>query len=224
MDERQKLLITLLAQWDAPFYPVRDFRTGLSVNAYILRTEYAAAGMPYASGRHGEKERKRGERDLGELIEAGLVGASKAAARISAIRLTEAGETAARELVGMAGLTDAGFKLLADVAARGKMPPKLMTDFWIPEATIRGDASTRALGLLEEDAIALLCRGWLLAAANGCRRVSYAVTAAGLKAIAKQKTKLPTWSGMVNEDARTLYFSTLKSQLARIAAAEPTQS
>jgi hypothetical protein len=229
VDERDSILVRLLAQVDSAFLPARKWHTHQPQNAYQFRVEYFASGVPWRTDAGGEAERKRAQRDLDALIADGLLTRASGEARTLAVRLSDLGERRARALVCLAGLSES-WALLADVAGRCKRRPRLLLDAWVSELALAGmgnypkpwttDAET-ALGMLGLRALPLLLRGLLATASDTHGRAFYGLTARGLAALDSDVRPEPDPEPALDDGASELYRATMRATIARLRTAEP---
>jgi hypothetical protein len=188
MNDRDGIIVRLLAESDSLWLPCR-FRGGDEwVNSYLGRQAYITAGIPWRSEGGGDAGRKATQRELEALVADGLVTRGRTGrAKTLAVRLTEAGERRGRQLTLLPDLRES-WDLLVDIAGRTKRQPELLLDAWAIELGPAGlenypspwtkDAEER-LKDVEFRALPSLIRGWLVALSDTMKRVYYAVTPYG---------------------------------------------
>jgi hypothetical protein len=229
MKSTDSILIRLLAKGDAVWLPIRAWQWPLPTNLYFARQSFAN-GTPWHVG--GESaERKRGERDLVQLADAGFVEAHRPQGKTTGVSLTPTGEARARGLAGLPSLEDSVELLLALVEI--SISGDCHEGGWIWEGTIgrvRDDDSDtvarRVAGNVEAFALPGLWRRWLDYHTDGKGCGYIRPTSAGWDFVAELAT-IPTLPRppRVKHDhaAENLYRRELNAARARLAHSKPAK-
>ena len=136
MDAQHESLVKILALTDAVWFPLRRWDNPKApANLYFARLDFRRFGVVWASDEASEAGRKAAQRMLEAMTQDGLVVTSRPRrVKTLAVRLTDAGETMARDLCGLPTILDAApWEALAKIAAQSKRPPTLLEELWIPE-------------------------------------------------------------------------------------------
>jgi len=108
MNDRNEILLSILAKADAVFWPIRNHDTPGRTLFYERRRVFLSAGVPWASGAASEAGRKAAQRELDALRGEGLVKAyNPRGARTLGVRLTGSADDDLRRMIGLATYADA---------------------------------------------------------------------------------------------------------------------
>jgi len=190
VDESTRILVQLAADETAVWLPNRVWTGRRPGNVYTARRDFAAAGVPWATGGGDEALRKERQRVLEALARAGAVRVFRPRrVRTLTVKLSAAARAAARALAGQPG-ERAAFVSMQELARHSKRPARLLLDAWIPETRLIGEPPAgRTWGVeaaLTEDLLGVaLIRGWAVSNADGRGRVYYALTRAGWEWLAE---------------------------------------
>jgi hypothetical protein len=181
LDENQKLILTVLAEGDAAFLPMRGRRqwnSNLPTNGYFARKAFADAGVEWRSGGSSAGERMAGMRLLEAARDAGLVTLTRRrSVRWIHVKLSEAAESEARTLATLPSLADS-ISLMTRISElsvlgepgwlrrNGGAPERPVPCHWIAEAcliapTLPREAFVTACCHIEDSALPAITRGWL---------------------------------------------------------------
>jgi len=171
---RHRILAHILGGTDAAFAPWRRWARSVDhgvAEAYRWRRDHLARiGIPWVSPGDSEDERRDSLGALGELVREGLAIATRSRSKVTAARLTDAGDTLARSLCGLPTLSDAA-ELFDDFGLMDRLGyvGDALGGSWTPEWALAGlepywadasDPGNRArLVQLEEAMLPLLARG-----------------------------------------------------------------
>lgn len=202
MNEREEVLIRILAATDALWAPLRqpDWKRPGPTNYYEARKHFAERGIPWDSGEKGEANRKAARRLLESLAEDGLVAIQGGERRL-AVKLTDFGDIIARAVCSLPNVecghssTTETIRLARTVNQPGTVDgAKLTSELWLSGLdNYRGDdATTRELVLTTNMALPAIVRGWLQAESDCEGRVYYFATDAGQEIAKKPEPKLPS--------------------------------
>ena len=227
MDAEGEILVGLLAEQDAIWFPVRDWDSPLNVNVTALRDAFFTAGLPWNAGGRTVADRKRSERTLKDLEEKNILKVFKPRNRSLCARLTDAGEWKARELVGVSGPT-AMRLAVAELARLTKTRPRLLTDIWISEERLSrhkwGSTDTAPFLLTENMFLPAMARFYAIANSSVNGHVYYSMTEPGWEYLRELRSKPidPPEPAEPEPDreASDAYHDRLKSRLANLTAAE----
>jgi len=179
------LLVAILAKVDAVFQPLRTWEGKLPAVLHERRWDYLAGhGIPWHATGADEAERKKHQRLLGDLADAGLITIIRSKAKTMRVALTDRGDETARRLAGCAGW-QFGLASLAEIARRmDQQGFTVRGTRWLPEIALAGveygDAGFGGeIALTEELAGAALARGWIESNSDIQGRVSYHITKLG---------------------------------------------
>jgi len=181
MTLRDRILAAVLGATDALWRPIRDWRGPRPGNTYLAREEHRARGVPWASGAGSDADRKAVERELRAMAREGLIHAAAPHGRTTRVKLTDAGEQAARRLLGLPGLYES-WTACCELARLSKRRAKLLTDVWIGERQLAAkrpaDLKSELLAV-ETMMLPALIRGFMEANSDFHGRASYRLTSAG---------------------------------------------
>jgi hypothetical protein len=172
----EQLIVGLLAQADSVFEPLRDPKSSTWAATHVLRSGYAARGLPWRGG--GSKE---AQRDLAEAAAIDLVVRRKGRSRTVGVKLTRAGLDRAWRLVGV-DPADA----LAVVREVDRLAP---LGIWVRETRFSngmgwGDGNEAELAEVARFHRPALAAGWIESNSDARRHVAYRTTKAGRAALA----------------------------------------
>jgi hypothetical protein len=223
MNDNSATLIEILAMTDGIFKPMRqaDWTPPVPAVIYEHRTRFESDGVPWASGDSSVAGRKRTQRQLEGLAEAGLVTICKQKRR-SGVKLTDRGDIIARALAGIPNI-DAGHSSLCEILKYqdGKVCELLLAGLKRYDET---DATTHEVWIVQRMMLPALWRGWVESNSDVYGHVQYRTTDLG-RAIAKRKEPtlppdLPAKDNEVNE----IYTESTLSYRDQLRAATPEQT
>lgn len=229
------ILIRLLARTDAVWFPLRSWdRRPFPTVLYEHRRDFAS-GLPWSSGGASATERKRIERDLAALAEAGLVSISRQGERAAFVKLTDAADWYTRALCDLAGITEtlALMAKLAALAARGycAVSSGKASSLTVPEWALtpqREKLLNRpltpkdrdALFTIEETFAPAVCRGWVRSVCTVRGACWYTLTDSGIEALCNPPT-MPKDLPVPSEEKFRAYDHALTIAQRELRDAEP---
>ncbi len=228
MNERDEVLVHILALTDTAFLPVRRWAAPRSVSAvYEARQAYISEGVPWRVG-GAPAERQRAGRVLGELQDACLVTVFRNAVRATSVRLGDYAEALARALADLPSLADSR-ELLRRVAAfqdaceeaGGTWENWLAGVKW---SDTEAREERRKLVAVEEKALPALARGWLATGSTIRGHVRYAATEAGRDALDQESAPEPEDLPAADVEARATYYRELEDARAALRAKTPDRA
>lgn len=217
-------LVELLGKTDALWLPRRSLAAREHFS--VRRQQYADAGVPWTSGEAAAAQRKAEQRRLEDAAASGDVEVFKSGGRAAGVRLTDEGEAAAREAVGLPGIEHAR-EVAAELLAKGDVIGGVVlgNERWVPECVMGccewGDpcAGGNLWGYLETYVAPALVRGWILSNCTTAGHAYYSVTVAGAEAAATATPQPAPPEGMVK--FWKAYRRAVKDEEIRIAAIDP---
>lgn len=228
-DADNAALVLLLALCDSIWIPCRNWRSPGPSNRYVARREYRTRGVEFASAGGSDIERQSHHRMLARLREAGMVRLlARGGAMYPRARLTDSGEGVARRLCGLPPLRDCWITC-RKVAELTKRPgsARLMSDVWLSEATLVGDATPQGqrgfvAAVVESLMLPALARGFGESNCDLEGSASYRLTRAGWRWIASDPPAAESdFAG--DRAARRIYDDVLASELTRLDVATPAR-
>jgi len=214
-----ELIVTILAQADAIWYPWRVAKPPVTGHLYRAREAYESCGVRFrpdlAGLSSGSTERKATERLLADSEAAGLVTTTRQSAYRIGTLLTDTGEARARELLGMPefAVTAAVYGELVEQARYrgGALVPELD----LTETTFDDDHETRKGAAIdvEEALVPLLRRQIVTANSNGQGNTFYRPRCPN--AALPAATAEPV---IASDELNSLYLRALRAEQQRVSA------
>lgn len=182
-------LIEILAATDALWLPCRDIADQQrNIATTERRRVFEQFGVAWGTHRASDADRQSAHRSLQALVKAGMVRPSRPRAlKTLFVKLTDAGDTLARQLTGLPTFSDIYPDLIDDLRDKSTLPTAghFRGRVWVRETVLAGGMDPHYAGLGDADRIALsemqdaclpaLVRGVLVSGASVKRHVSYAI-------------------------------------------------
>ena len=222
MSDRDQLLIELLAETDALWWPDRSNDQDVSTRSTlaVLRMQYPSAGVPFSG--HDK------ERSLPGLVDEGLVETFGKGKALSA-GLTDHGDAYARALAYLPSIVDAYEAMqeiirlavtAKDAYARSLGP--LCSELWLTTFAQyeRTEACKVAYVMVSERLAPAFCRQWVESRSDQDGRAYYRVMPEGLRVAAGPPPSLPEGLPESREWAAAAYYPALNMARARFRVME----
>jgi hypothetical protein len=216
--EVERLLVTLLARERALFRPFREPDWAKRTARWELQQQFRHHGLRWSAGGTGA-ERKAAERQLAEIVAAGLIKAHGTRGRKTHLTLTDRGRQVAAALCGAPDGEDARQAVLRllDFAPAGRLVSELLPAGLDAYA---GDYQT-PLYDFQYRALPALVLGWLETESDCYGRAAYLVTAAGkAAAAAPPRPRRPDLRAV--PELRGLLAAEYSAECARLLTLSPT--
>lgn len=187
MKNYNDILAEVVGQTDAAWAPIRE--NALRCGAGISRMAWRKKGAPYLSKPGStDAEKMARSRLVGEMASAGLLILLRSEdSRTQRVRLSDAGDAAAREAVGLMGL-DSTLWMLQRLA---ELPScEISGARWTPETLLAEiqwgeEGHALAMGGIQERALPGLVRLWIESRTDAAGRAYYRALPEGLAALKK---------------------------------------
>jgi hypothetical protein len=231
LTDTSAIIVRILAHSDAVLLPIRQWEGRTSTNRWEGLRWLPGRGVPYRVNTSGDEAgRKSGERQLVELAGLGLLVLHRTKTKWPFTRLTDKGETRARQACGYDAEHLARLTLEA-VAERTDRNPKTLDQLWLPETALNDGkgwgldappADRRGLAAVETLYLPAGFRGWVIAHSDFCGRAYYCVTYLGWAELDRRPDTLTDrHSPKADPDARRLYEDERDRKLATMEADPP---
>jgi hypothetical protein len=216
--EVERLLVTLLARERALFRPFREPDWPKRSARWEAQEAFRRHGLRWSAGGTGA-ERKAAERQLAEIVAAGLIKAHGTRGRKTHLTLTDRGRQVAAALCGAPDGEDARQAVLRllDFAPAGRLVSELLPAGLDDYA----DDYQTPLFAFQQNILHAILAGWIETNSDCYGRAAYLVTAAGkAAAAAPADTRRPDLRA--DPALIELYDNEYAAECARLLALAPT--
>lgn len=227
MNDHADILLAILGELDATFWPVRKWSGCRHANAWQAQRDYMSRGVAFRPTDKSEAGRKAAQRGLEQLASDGMVTVTKGDKKQPFVRLSDDAEMRMRKLVGMATIEESYIACL-DLAKHAKPDPLLMTEKWVCERTMLGTpvgvVKIRELNVVTSRLLPAMVRGFVEVGSDTMGRAYFALTPAGWVWIKVEGLGFAEVPGERDDEARAIYMDAFDSAFERMDAAKVVES